>query len=53
MSQRDGFYAFRRLTSIGKEDRIVKPEPDFRAGKILFLMNRWYEGGISLEFHDF
>ena len=36
------FYAFRQPTSISKEDRIGKLEPDFRAGKILFMMDRWY-----------
>ena len=36
------FYAFRQPTTISKEDRIGKLEPDFRAGKILFMMDRWY-----------
>ena len=37
------FYAFRQPTSISKEDRIGKLEPDFRAGKILFSTS----GGIA------
>lgn len=36
------FYAFRQPTSISKEDRIGMLEPDFRAGNILFMMDRWY-----------
>ena len=32
------FYAFRQPTSISKEDRIGKLEPDFRAGNISFRM---------------
>lgn len=38
------FVAFRQPTSISKEDRIGKLEPDFRAGKILFPYERWYRG---------
>ena len=36
------FYAFRQPTTISKEDRIGKLEPDFRSGKILFPLTRWY-----------
>ena len=38
------FYAFRQPTSISKEDRIGKLEPDFRAGNIVFPYDRWYKG---------
>lgn len=50
------FYAFRQPTSISKEDRIGKLEPDFRAGKILFMMDRWYRmyDGMDRDLvHDF
>ena len=32
------FFAFRQPTSISKEDRIGKLEPDFRVGNILFSL---------------
>ena len=43
------FYAFRQPTSISKEDRIGKLEPDFRAGNIIFPYDRWYKGYDGME----
>ena len=43
------FFAFRQPTSISKEDRIGKLEPDFRAGNIIFPYDRWYKGYDGME----
>lgn len=43
------FFAFRQHTSISKEDRIGKLEPDFRAGNIIFPYDRWYKGYDGME----